>query len=395
VDREHPLEPPADLLRLLHDEPLARLVFPDDQVGWLVTRYADARTVLADTRFSSRGDLIAAGTDLDETEEPEEPEQVPGFFISMDPPRHTRCRKALTGMFTARRIRTLTRRIEEVVDEHLDAIAAAGPPADLIESFALPIPLFVICELLGVPYDDRDEFHQRTAAMTDLSLPEEDGARAHAELVTYLESLVRARRERRGADILSDLVGAEPPGGPLTDAEIAGIGSMLLNAGYETTMGSLGLALAALLSDTDQLAALRAGLDEPGVAERAVEELLRYLTILHLGIPRVATEELEIAGTRIRPGERLLVSVAAANRDPERFADPGRLDVTAANRTHIAFGHGPHQCLGQELARIELRVALVRLLRRFPGLALAVRLDELPMRTETLLYGVDSLPVVW
>jgi cytochrome P450 len=389
TEHDHPLHPPAELFgdRL----PLRPLDFPDDQRGWLVTRHDAARAVLADPRFSAQRHLIEAGTD-----EPDPaPEPVPGFFISMDPPRHTRYRGALTGMFTMRRSRLLTDRITRVVDEHLDALVEAGPPADLVSSFTDPVPLLVICELLGVPAGDRDEFRARTSRMTDLSIPEEEGDRAHAEIVAYLADLVRERRSRPGTDLLSDLLTAEPDGGPFTDVEVAGIGSMLLNAGYETTACVLGLGLAALLADPAQLAAVRAAIDDPGAVSRAVEEVLRHQTPLHRGIPRVATEDVEVAGTHVMRGQRVLVSVAAVNRDPDRFDESATFDATRARRTHLGFGHGPHQCLGQELARVELRVAVVRLLRRLPDLTLAVDPADLAVRPDALLHGIELLPVVW
>jgi cytochrome P450 len=389
VEHEHPLHPPAELFR---DRcPVRPLVFPDDQRGWLVTRHDAARAVLSDPRFSAQRHLIEAGTD----DPGPAPEPVPGFFISMDPPRHTRYRGVLTRMFTMRRSRLLADRIARVVDDHLDALVAAGPPADLVSAFTDPVPLLVICELLGVPAGDRQEFRARTSRMTDLGIPEEEGDRAHAEIVAYLADLVRERRISPGTDLLSDLLATEPVGGPFTDVEVAGIGSMLLNAGYETTACVLGLGLAALLGDPAQLATVRAGLDDPGVVATVVEEVLRHQTPLHRGIPRVATEDVEVAGTRVGRGQRVLVSVAAVNRDPDRFAEAVCFDATRARPTHLGFGHGAHQCLGQELARVELRTAVTRLLRRLPGLALAVDPADLPVRPDALLHGIELLPVTW
>jgi cytochrome P450 len=275
------------------------------------------------------------------------------------------------------------------VDQHLTAMAAAGPPVDLVEAFALPIPSLVICELLGVPYTDHEFFQEQSAVMTGLGTQEQVTA-AIGALAGYLGDLAAAKRAEPGDDLLSGLI-AEAG---LTDEELANIGLILLVAGHETTANMLALGTFALLQHPEQLAAFRA---DPALAEPAVEELLRYLSILQFGAPnRAAMEDVELAGRLVRKGETVTLSLPAADHDPEVFDQPEALRLDRANaRRHLAFGHGVHQCLGQQLARIEMRIAYRALFERFPDLRLAVPAEEVPLRDDAVVYGVWRLPVTW
>ncbi|MEZ0076589.1 cytochrome P450 [Planotetraspora sp. GP83] len=387
IVRERPFDPPDELRSLRAEAPICRMAYPDGHEGWLVTGYAAARAVLADSRFSTRPELL----------HPPIPQRIaqfqglrvpPGFFLRMDPPAHTRHRRLLTGQFTVRRMKQLEPRIEEITNGRLDAMEREGGPIDLVQSFSLPIPSLVICELLGVPYDDRVRFQRDSAVMLNLESTSDQVVSAMADLLTYLQDLVRRKRAEPADDLLSGLVS----GGELTGEEVTGMALLLLIAGHETTANMLALGTFALLRNPAQLAAVR---DEPAVVEDAVEELLRYLTIIHIGPVRTALEDVELDGHLIRAGESVTLSLPAANRDPERFADAETLDVTRSAHGHLTFGHGIHQCLGQQLARTEMRVAYPALLRRFPGLRLAVPAEEVPMRSDMSIYGVHRLPVTW
>ncbi|MEV3989865.1 cytochrome P450 [Streptomyces sp. NPDC049837] len=386
VDRPEgcPFDPPTGLARLREQKPLTRLSYPDGHIGWLATGHATARAIAADPRFSSRLELMhypfPGGP-----EGPLPPAPV-GDMTGMDAPEHTRYRRLLAGKFTVRRMRELTARVEQITAEHLDAMERHGPAVDLVEAYAHPVPALMICDLLGVPEADREVFKSRAASMSDPEASLEEQIAAMTGLGEFVHELALAKRAHPTDDLLSDLTGSD-----LTDAELAGVGSFLLAAGLDTTANMIGLGTFALLSNPDQAAALRA---DPGLADQAVEELLRYLTIAHTGA-RVALEDVELDGELIKAGETVTVSLQAANRDPARFPDPDTLDLHRKATGHLAFGHGIHQCLGQQLARVEMRVAFPALFTRFPTLRLAVPPEEVPLRTSMNIYGVHRLPVTW
>ncbi|OWA22386.1 cytochrome P450 [Streptomyces sp. CS057] len=396
-----PFDPPA-ALTALSDRPVRRLRYADGHVGRLVTGHAAARAVLADPRFSSRYELLHLPMPM-EGAPGELPPAPVGDILGLDAPEHTRYRRLLAGRFTVRRMRQLTDRIERFTADCLDAMERAGTTADLVEAFARPVPTLVICELLGVPYADRGRFLGLVEVIFDQAA--DAGARdeAYAGLLRYVGELVLAKRAEPTDDLLSDLAAPAPgPGagdlavpGPaasgLDDEELAGIGGLLLAAGIDTTANMLGLGVFALLADPVQLDALRA---DPDLAGPASEELLRYLGVAD-PLLRSALEDVEVEGELIRAGETVTVSVQAANRDPRRFPDPDRLDIRRRATGHLSFGHGPHQCLGQQLARVEMTVALPALFARFPALRLAVPPGEVPLRERSSIYGVVSLPVAW
>jgi cytochrome P450 len=310
------------------------------------------------------------------------------MFVLMDPPEHTRFRRLLTGQFTSWRMKQLEPRIAQIVEERLDAMLHAGPPADLVQSFALPIPLLVICELLGVPYSDRAQFQRDSATTFSYNATQKEAGTAMQSIVDFMAKLVARKRIEPDEAIISGLIAT----GELTDEEIAGVSFLLLIAGHETTANMLALGTFALLSNPDQLAALHA---DPSLIAGAVEELLRYLSIVQFVIVRGALEDIELHGQLIKAGESVCISLPAANRDPARFADPDTLDVHHAASGHVAFGHGIHQCLGQQLVRIEMRLAYGALLRRIPTLRLAVEPQDVPMWENEVDYGVRGLPVAW
>ena len=383
--------PAPEMSELRDGQGVRRVRTPFGVDAWLVTRFADVREVLSDpARFSN------ARVSVDERRRagmpPMSEEEIArmraGNLLALDPPEHSRVRRMLTPEFTVRRMRRLEPRIHEIVDEHLDAMQRTGPPSDLVADFALPVPSLVICELLGVPYADRAEFQARTSRQLDLSLPVEERFRLAQESRAYMSELVGRAQARPGEDMLGMLV--REHGDDLSTDELIGIASLLLIAGHETTANMLGLGTLALLRHPDQLAIVR---DEPERVDAAVEELLRWLSIVHSGTAKIATTEVEIAGQRIDAGEFVMLALPAANRDPALRDDPDRLDVTRGAVGHVAFGHGIHHCLGAPLARMEMRIAFPALFRRFPGLR-AVG-DEAEFRTFHIIYGLASLQVTW
>jgi cytochrome P450 len=358
---------------------------------FLVTRHEDIKEVLSDhERFSNGrppGFVVPGAPDIPEEELAS---ARAGNLLSLDPPEHQRVRRMLTAEFTIRRMRLLAPRIVEIVDAQLDAMEKAGPPADLVESFALPIPSLVICELLGVPYDDREDFQRRSARQLDFSVPIPERLELSRRSREYMGSLVERARRQPGGDILGMLV--REHGAELTDDELIGIASLLLLAGHETTSNMLGLGTLALLRHPDQLAAVR---DDPGAIGPAVEELLRWLSIVHSAIPRITTTDVEIAGVPIPAGQLVFVSLPSGNRDPDFVDSPEVLDIGRGAPGHLAFGHGVHHCLGAPLARMEMRIAFPALLRRFPALALATDFGDVSFRSFHFIYGLKSLEVVW
>jgi cytochrome P450 len=384
-------DPTPELSELRDRKGIAQIRTPFGAEAWLVTRFADVREVLGDAERFSNARLSTSGRrppGLPPMSDEELGRLRAGNLLSFDPPEHTRLRRMLTPEFTVRRMRRLEPRIQEIVDQHLDAMERHGPPADLVRDFALPVPSLVICELLGVPYADRAEFQERSSRQLDLSRPVEERFRLGKESRAYMAALVARAQADPGEDMIGMLV--RDHGDDLSTDELVGIASLLLIAGHETTANMLGLGTLALLRHPEQLAAVR---DEPDRVDAAVEELLRWLSIVHSGTAKVTTTEVEIAGQRIGAGEVVVCALPAANRDPALRDDADRLDVTRGAVGHVAFGHGVHHCLGAPLARMEMRIAFPALLQRFPGLRTVS--DDVEFRSFHVIYGLTSLPVAW
>ena len=389
--RREGFDPVREMAALRDDEGVRQVETAFGMPAFLVARHADVKAVLADSaRFSneSRRAFDAPGAPKLSAEERDR--MRAGNLLGVDPPEHTRLRRMLTPEFTVRRMRRLEPRIVEIVDDHLDAMEKAGPPCDLVADFALPIPSLVICELLGVPYADRESFQQRTSMLLDISLPMDERLELGRESREYMADLVAGAQAAPGEDMLGMLV--RDHGDDLSTDELIGIAGLLLIAGHETTSNMLGLGTLALLRHPDQLALVR---DDPAAAAPAVEELLRFLGIVHSGIPRTTTQDVEVGGVAIPADSLVILALATANRDPRFLADGDRLDVTRDAAGHVAFGHGVHHCLGAPLARMEMRIAFPALLCRFPGLALAVPFDDVGFRAFHFIYGLRSLPVTW
>ncbi|WP_433031241.1 cytochrome P450 [Actinomycetospora sp. CA-053990] len=365
-----------------------RVATPFGHEATMVSRYADVRELHGDPeRFRLDGvpappALVAAGRDTAEFRR-----RQAGNLLGQEPPDHTRLRRMLTGEFTVKRMKRLVPRVEEIVTEHLDAMETAGPPAELVADFALPVPSMVICELLGVPYEDRGEFTERSARQLDSTIEPQERMRLADASREYMSDLVSRHREAPGDDLLGMLIREHSD--DVTDDELIGIGNLLLVAGHETTSNMLSLGTLALLEHPDQLARVR---DDPTAVDGAVEELLRRLTVVHGSFPRAVVADTTLGGHPVAAGELVIASLVAANHDPEVVERAEELDISRPPSPHLAFGHGIHHCLGAPLARIEMRVAFPALLQRFRGLRLA---GEPEFRHRTLIYGLHRLPLAW
>ncbi|SEG99940.1 Cytochrome P450 [Nonomuraea solani] len=382
-------DPDPELVEVREKEGVRRVSTSLGLDAWMVTRFADVREVLGDsTRFSNAERSNFRPPGLPDVSPEDIRKMRAGNLLSFDPPEHTRLRRMLTPEFTMRRMRRLEPRIRAIVAQHLDAMEAAGPPADLVTAFALPVPSLVICELLGVPYADRDDFQRRTRQMLDLSVRIEDRMAASRESRAYMAELVARTQADPGEDLLGMLVREQ--GHDLSADELIGIGGLLLLAGHETTSNMLGIGTLALLRHPAQLELLK---KEPQRINATVEELMRWLSIVHTGTFKVTTTEVELSGVRIPAGELVVCVLPAANRDPALVADPDRFDIARGDLGHVAFGHGVHHCLGAPLARMELHIAFPALFERFPGLREAGKPAE--FRSFNVVYGLSSFEVAW
>ncbi|KPI05193.1 Linalool 8-monooxygenase [Actinobacteria bacterium OK074] len=381
-----PFDPPPELKELQEQGPLSKVRLWDGSEPWLVTRYAEQRAILGDPRVSA---------DIDAPGYPSKAASGGGklSFIMMDDPEHARLRRMATAPFSIKRIEAMRPAVQKIVDDLIDDLLAGPNPVDLVDAFALPIPSLVICELLGVPYDDHAMFQDNTKTMVrTTSTPEERNA-ATRVIGGYLGGLIGKRLAEPQDDLLSSIAG-RVAAGELTHAQATEMALLLLFAGHETTANMIALGTLALLQHPEQLALLRTA-DDPRLVASAVEELLRYLNIAHEGKRRAVTEDIEIAGQVLKAGDGVILVNEIANRDPEVFPDPDRLDITRDARRHVAFGFGIHQCLGQPLARMELQVVYSTLYRRIPTLKLAASVDDVRFKHDAFIYGVHELPVTW
>jgi cytochrome P450 len=375
--------------RIRDEEPVHRAIGPETgRAFWFLTRYDDCLEALMDPRIGKE-----FRKHLDEEQIAAQPQsafedQLGRNLLSLDPPDHTRLRKLVNRAFTPRVVRELEPRIEEIVADLLDAAEKRGE-MDVIADFGVPLPVTVIAELLGVPLEDRDNFREWSKALIGLDV--DDAERAAFSFVTYLNELIERRSQDLGDDLLSRLIEAEEAGESLDRTELLSMMVLLLIAGHETTVNLVGNGLLALLDHPEQHELLRR---EPELIGSAVEEMLRFNGPVEIPPPRWAFDDVEIGGVVVPKGELVAPVLLAANRDPDRFADPDAFDVTRRPNDHIAFGHGIHFCLGAPLARLEASVAFARLLERFERIELAVERESLRWSGGLLIHGVDELPVV-
>ncbi len=386
-DTRCPLAPPPEFAEWRDGEGLRRAMYKG-QPAWVVSRYQDIRAALVDPRLTA--DTISAdvmpsgGADAD----------LPVMFARMDDPEHNRLRRMMTRDFTLRRAEAMRPKIQELVDKYLDDMIAHGPPADLVRDFALPVPSMVIALLLGVPSEDMDLFQQHTLSTTDVNKTEAEKAQAFAAMFGYLWELVERKEREPGDDMMSRLVNDYVATGKLNRATAAVNGVIMMQAGHETTANMIALGTVALLENRDVFERLGQSDDRATVAN-IVEELMRYLSIVHAEVERIATEDFTMGGQLISAGDFLVMNLPAGNWD-ENFVDhPERLDADRNSRGHLGFGYGVHQCIGQNLARAEMQIAFATLARRLPGLRLAVPSENLSFRDDHTIYGMNALPITW
>ena len=387
-----PFAPPPEVMELSAARPLSRVRIWDGSTPWLITGYEEVRTLFSDSRVSvddrrpgfphwNEGMLSTV-------------HKRPRSVFTSDAEEHTRFRRMLSKPFTFKRVEGLRPAIQQITDEHIDAMLAGPRPADIVTALALPVPSLVISQLLGVPYEDAEMFQHHANIGLARYATGEDTVKGAVNLNKYLAQLVETKMENPAEDAVSDLA-ERVKAGELSVKEAAQLGTGLLIAGHETTANMIGLGVLALLQYPEQATVLR-DTDDPKVVANAVEELLRYLSIIQNGQRRVAAEDIEIAGEVIRAGEGIIIDLAPANWDRKAFAEPERLYLHRSDAgQHVAFGYGRHQCVGQQLARAELQIVFHTLLRRIPTLELAVPVEDVPLKHDRLAYGVYELPVTW
>jgi cytochrome P450 len=387
-ERTSPLDPPPVFAELRATCPVSKVSTWNGREAWLLTRYADIRAVLADPGISS--DLTIEGF----------PEPTPTVaaarggqknFARMDPPTHDEHRRMLAPDFKIHHVAELRGYLNELVDVLFDRMEELGGPLDLVDMLAQPVPSSVICQILDLPTERSDFFQDRVKTWMSFDNPPAVASQANQDILDYFSEVVDERFDKPGDDLISRMITNQVKTGNLGKDELLHILQLLLVGGFDTTANMIALGTLTLLNHPDQLAMLR---DDPSLVNGAVEELLRYLSVAHQVAFRLATGDIEVGAQCIRAGEGVIAPIAAANRDPEVFADPDKFDITRDARRHVAFGFGLHQCLGQPLARIELQVVFSKLFVRFPHLRLAGNADDLSFRN-SIIYGVAELPVIW
>jgi cytochrome P450 len=382
-----PGHPVPEIRSIGGDRPVFRAELPDGRIVWLVSGYENVRQMIIDQRFS-RALAVAPGR------------AQPGFEMSaagsingMDPPEHTRLRKLVASAFTARRVEALRPRVTSIVNQLIDAMAGRPQPADLVAGFSLPLPAQVICEMLGVPAADLEQFHAWSDTIIgDWQRDPGEIMTAVAALYGYFGTLIEIKRARPADDLMSALIATRDDADRLSEHELTVMCCTLLIGGHETTANQINLSLLLLFDHPGEVAKLRA---DPGLIPAAVEELLRYTRLGGLPPARVTTEDVQLGGVVIPAGEQVMPLYSTANRDPSAFTDPDRFDVTRDAASHLAFGAGVHHCLGAQLARVELQEAFRGLIGRLPGLRLAVPASDLEFKPGMAIHSLRELPVRW
>jgi cytochrome P450 len=389
MSRTKPFNPPNDYEDLREHQPFARVRLWDGTYPYLLTKYDDIRAVLSNPKFSCEpnregfphvfeGRMVADKADRS--------------FLRLDNPEHDRLRRMLTKEFTVRRIEQLTPRIEETVDRLITQYSQLPQGSDFVEHFSAPLPTEIITFLLGIPYEDHNFFHEATRIQFGTKSTPAEVRKSLDDLFNYLDALITRKERDPQDDIVSRLVAEQLTPGHVDRLTLINIVRLLLSAGHQTTQNMTALGVLTLLQHPDQLALIKSN---PEIIPAAVEELLRFSSVLHVGARRVALEDIDVNGKLVKAGEGVICSIPAANRDPKLFPDPDKLDVQRDAAGHVAFGFGIHQCLGQVLARAELRVVYGMLFKRLPNLQLAVPFEKLRFRQDMFVYGVHELPLAW
>lgn len=382
IRRTTPFSPPDFYAELRENDPISRVALPDGSIAWLIARYEDVRDALKNTALSSNPRQLGFP-------EPELSDR-PLFLTEMDAPRHTALRRILASEFSPGRISLLADKVQRDTDHLVDIMLSRGKTADIVRDYALPIPSLTICHLLGVPYEDHAFFQKIVKSV--MSLDDEIKSAAFGEIYAYMERLVSDKEISPTNDLIGRLVIEQLQTNSISHDELLNIAVILLMAGFETTATMISLGIATLFHFPDQLRLLR---DDLNRTENAIEELLRFHTVGDADGLRVATVDTKIGGQKIAKGEGVIPLAWSANRDPSIFSDPDRLDICRELHGQLAFGHGVHQCIGLNLARMEMRIALRTLLDRIPTLSLAVPVAALPFQYQSELFGLDALPVKW
>ncbi|MFW0787005.1 cytochrome P450 [Gordonia sp. CPCC 206044] len=386
-----PFAPPEGTKTLRESNPVSRVEIWDGSKPWLVTGHAEQKTLLADPRISVDESLpgfphwnegMAANVSM-----------RPKSVFNSDGAQHSHFRRMMTKAFTFKRVNALRPFVQQTTDELIDAILAGPKPADLVSALALPLPSIVISQMLGVPYESHGFFQENSVKSVDRYATPDENMQAFAAMFMFMHELVEKKMKEPDDDVLSDFA-ARARDGEIDVAEAAQMGLGMLIAGHETSANMIALGTLALLEHPDQLAILREADDESVVGD-AVEEMMRYLGIIHNGQRRIALEDIEISGQTIRAGEGVIMELGASNWDPAAFPEPEKLDLQRSARHHTGFGFGPHQCIGQQLARVELQIVYTSIFERMPNIAVARPIDEIEFKSDRLAYGVYALPVTW
>jgi cytochrome P450 len=387
--RTCPFDPPPQYNALRHREPFARVRLWDGSSPYLLTNHADIKAALSDPRFSCEpvregfphvfeGRAVADKADKS--------------FLRLDNPEHDRLRRMVTKEFTVRRVESIRPRVEETVDRLIDRFLSLPKGSDFVEHFSGPLPTDVITFLLGIPFEDHEFFHRATKIQFGTTSTPSEVRSSLDELFSYIDALITEKEKNPRDDVISRLVHEQLKPGNVDRETLINIVRLLLSAGHQTTQNMTALGVLTLLQHPDQLALLR---QNPELVPGAVEELLRYSTVLHMGARRVALEDVEVNGHVVKKGEGIICSTPAANRDARLFPNPDTLQLDRDASGHVAFGFGIHQCLGQVLARMELQIVYTKLFNRIPTLQLDVPFEELRFRHDMFVYGVHELPLTW
>ncbi|BBZ39941.1 cytochrome P450 [Mycobacterium conspicuum] len=384
-DARCPLAPPPQFADWREEPGLRRAMFQGNPI-WVVSRYQDIRAALVDARLSAK-------TIPDSTMPRDAENKIPVMFARTDDPEHQRLRRMMASNFTFRRCESMRPHIQDMVDHYLDQMISSGAPADLVREFALPVPSMVIALLLGVPPEDLGLFQHNTTVGLDHRCTDEERGQAFGAMYAYIEELVQRKEREPGDDLISRLLTEYVATGQLDHATTSMNAVIMMQAGHETTANMIALGTVVLLEHPEVFERL-GQTDDHAVIANIVEELMRYLTIVHSQVDRVATEDLTIGGQLVRAGEFVMMSLLAGNWDPEFVDHPESFDIDRNTRGHLGFGYGVHQCIGANLARVEMQVAFATLARRLPGLKLAVAPDELQFK-QANIYGMKELPVSW
>jgi cytochrome P450 len=385
--RTCPFDPPPEYRQFRAECPVARVRTPRGDSAWLITRRDDIRAVLTDRRFSSDPRLPGFPTYLTGDIAP-----PPGFFLLMDSPDHHRLRSVVIDEFKGSKLEALRPLMERVVERNLDKLAAMTPPVDLASSFALPVGAQIICEMLGVPYEDHALVQDRTDTILDRSRTPAEQERAVVELMAYFDRVVTQKEAAPGDDLIGRLIRDPERYSQINHQELVGLAALLLLSAYDTMAQVIGLGTVLLLQHPDQLAAFLA---DPSLAGNFVDEMVRYLSVNQAGLPRVATDDVQVGDKLIRRGEGVVVMVNSGNRDDSAYAEPDRFDIHRRAKDHVGFGHGLHKCIGAHFARAELSIVFRRLFERLPTLSVTEPVEALPFRHEMVLYGLKRVPVTW